>query len=65
MFLYVRMILYFVFSAFSGTGIAIYDSAAGTITFQIDDLARLITGIVGFVATFVASRIASARGGKT
>lgn len=65
MMLAVRMLLYFVFSNLAGRGFIIFDQAADSVTFQVTDLAVFIAGIVGFAATFLWSRIAKARGGKT
>lgn len=63
--LYVRMGLYLLFGVIAGNGLGVYDQAAGTITFNVNDLEPLITGIVGYGATFVWSRVAKAKGGKT
>lgn len=65
MFLYIRMALYFAFSWMAGLGYGEMDQAGGTFTISLDQSAQVLAGIGGFVATFIASRIAAARGGKT
>ena len=63
--LYIRMFLYFLSAALAGQGVAVFDAEAGTLTFQIDSLAQLLTGVTTFAGTFVTSRVAKARGGAT
>ena len=63
--LYIRMALYLVFGVLAGQGLIVFDQSAGTVTFRVEDLALLASGGVGFVATFIASRVAAMRGGKT
>lgn len=65
MMLFVRMALYALSAGMAGYGIGTYDQGAGTFTLQLDQLAEVIAGAGAFVATFIASRIAKARGGKT
>ncbi len=65
MMLFVRMALYALSAGLAGYGIGTYDAGAGTLTLQIDQLAEVIAGAGVFLATFAASRIAKARGGKT
>lgn len=66
MFLTIRMMLYFIFAALSGAGIGIsFDQTTGVVSVSVDALATVLAGIGGFVATFAASRLAKARGGKT
>ncbi len=65
MMLFVRMALYALSAGMAGYGIGTYDAGAGTLTFQIDQLAEVIAGAVAFIATFAASRIAKRRGGAT
>lgn len=61
-FLTVRMVLYFLFGAISGTGVGIhFDPATGLVSFTIDTLANLIVGAIGFVGTFAVSRVAKAK----
>lgn len=63
--LYIRMGLYLVFGVIAGNGLGVYDQAAGTITFNVNDLEPLVTGLVGYGATFIWSRFAKKAGGKT
>ena len=66
MFLTVRMILYFAFGSLSGMGLGIsFDPASGMASVHVDTLSNVLIGFGGFVATFAASRLAKARGGKT
>ena len=63
--LFIRMALYAVFAILAGQGLVIFDHDAGTVTFRIDDVVLLISGAIGFVGTFWASRVAKAKGGAT
>lgn len=63
--LYVRMIFYALCAGLAGYGVATFDPAAGTVTIQIDELAKIIVGVVGYIGTFVASRVAKKNGGAT
>jgi hypothetical protein len=63
--LYLRMVLYLVSGVIAGQGLAIFDAEAGTITFRIDDLVTVAGGAATFVATFLSSRVAKAKGGAT
>lgn len=63
--LYIRMALYALFAGVAGFGFATFDWEAGTVTFQIDEIAQMLGGAVGFVGTFWASRIAKKKGGAT
>ncbi len=65
MMLSIRMVLYFLFSALASQGVGIFDAEAGTFTFQIAHFEALVSGVIGFIATFFASRLAKARGGIT
>lgn len=66
MFLTIRMILYFAFAALAGMGIGIgFDESTGMASVHIDTLANVLVGIGAYLATFAASRLAKARGGKT
>lgn len=65
MMLFIRMVLYAVFAALAGQGVLLFDDAAGTVTFRVEDLALLIGGAAGYVLTFIGSRIAKAKGGRT
>lgn len=61
----IRMILYAASAFIAGLGWASFDETAGTLTVNIDDLAVIFGSAVTFVGTFIASRLAKARGGKT
>lgn len=65
MMLYIRMGLYLAAGILAGQGIAVFNPEAGTVTFQIDELATALAGLATFAGTFAASRIAKARGGAT
>ena len=61
----IRMTLYFLFPLIAGQGIGVFDPDAGTLTIQIDSVTPILTGAVGFAATFAAGRWAKVRGGFT
>lgn len=61
----IRMILYAICAGAAGYGLATFDPAAGTLTIQVDELAKIIGGIAGFLGTFYASRVAKRNGGNT
>lgn len=61
----IRMALYFVFSFLASQGVVMFDQAQGTVTFQIEHVVTVLSGIGGFAATFWASRIAKNKGGST
>lgn len=65
MMLYIRMALYLVSGLLAGQGLAIFDADAGTLTLKIEDLAVALSGLAAFAGTFLASRVAKVRGGKT
>lgn len=67
MMLTVRMILYALFAGLASQGIGVFDPAAETLTLtlQVESVAAVVTGALGFVGTFVSSRIAKAWGGVT
>lgn len=65
MFLAIRMILFFLFAGIAGQGIAVFDPDAGTLTFELESLTATVTGLIGFIGTFISSRWAKARGGLT
>jgi hypothetical protein len=65
MMLAIRMGLYLIFGAMAGQGLVVYDQVAGTVTFEVEHLAIGLAGLAGYAATFITSRIAKARGGKT
>ena len=65
MFLFVRMALYFVFAWLAGFGFGELDPAGSYFTVSLDQAAEIIVGVIGFIGTYIASRVAKARGGKT
>lgn len=60
-----RMVLYFVFAALASQGLVVFDAEAGTVTFRIEDLALIASGLAGYAATFWSSRMAKRNGGAT
>lgn len=64
--LFIRMLLYLLFGAIAGFGLGTFDGEAGTMTINVDSLAAVLTGIVGYVGTFVVGRVGAAlRGWRT
>ena len=63
--LFIRMVLYFLAAAAAGAGFVDYDPDAATVTANLDDLAVILGGVLTYIGTFAASRVAKARGGKT
>lgn len=61
MMLYVRMALYAICAGMAGYGLATFDPQAGTLTIDLEQLAQIVGGAAGFVATFIASRFAKNR----
>ena len=61
----IRMILYALGAGAAGAGLGSFDNETGNLTVNLDDLAVVIGGALTFAGTFVASRVAKARGGKT
>ena len=59
--LYIRMAVYALSALFAGQGLAIYDADAGTLTFQVEDIAVALGGAGVFVATFITSRFSKVR----
>jgi hypothetical protein len=57
----IRMALYALFVTLSNQGVDIYDPETDQISFQLQDLTLVLSGIVGFAATFVASRFAKVK----
>lgn len=57
----IRMILYFLSAAAASQGLAVYDEAAGTLTFEVESLAIVIGGALTFGGTFAVSRFAKLR----
>ena len=65
MFFFVRMALYFAFAGLAGFGFGELDPAGSHFTVSLDQVAEIIVGVIGFIGTYIASRVAKARGGKT
>ena len=63
--LYVRMALYLIFGIIAGNGLAVYDANEGTLTFHVDQLEPVLTGLAGYFMTFVVGRFAKAKGGAS
>ena len=59
------MVLYFFFASLSSQGVDVYDPQTGIISFHIEELVTVLTGLGGFIATFLGSRWAKKRGGAT
>ena len=64
-FLFVRMALYFVFAWLAGFGFGELDPDGSYFTVSLDQATEIIVGVIGFIGTYIASRVAKARGGKT
>lgn len=63
--LFIRMAIY-AFSAFvGGYGFATFDENSMTLTINLEQLTILLTSGATFLGTYIAGRIAKARGGKT
>ncbi|WP_370303559.1 hypothetical protein [Pseudooceanicola sp.] len=62
---YIRMVIYAIASGLTALGLATLDPVAGTITFDLNSLSLAVGGAVSFIGTFVAGRIAKARGGSS
>lgn len=63
--LFVRMVLYAVFAFLGGYGFATFDENAMTLTINLEQLTIVVTGAAAYIGTFIAGRIAKAKGGKT
>ena len=63
--LFIRMVLYLAFAGLAGAGIGSFENATGDYSVNADDLVTVIVGLAGYAGTFIASRFAKARGGKT
>ena len=60
-----RMVLYFVFAGLASQGLIVFDADAGTVTFRVEDVALIASGLAGYAATFWTSRWAKRHGGAT
>lgn len=65
MWLYIRMVMYFISASLAGQGWLEWNPHEASVKVYIDQLEPLFMGIGGFVMTFFASRFAKNRGGKT
>ena len=63
--LILRMIIYALTAGLAGYGFGTYDAQSHVYTVQVDQLAEIFGGAAGFVGTYIVSRIAKRRGGKT
>ena len=63
--LLIRMALYFLSALIAGQGVAIFNPDAGTLTFDLENVATFVGGTLTFVGTYVVGRYAKARGGLT
>lgn len=61
----IRMIAYFLFAGLASQGLLVFDQEAGTVTFKIEDISMIVTGVLGYIGTFGTSRIAKKNGGAT
>lgn len=59
--LVIRMVLYAFFTTLSNQGVDIYDPQTDRISFQVEDLALVLTGVIGFILTFISSRFAKVK----
>ena len=60
-----RMIAYLAFGALAGAGVGSFETDSGSYSVNVDDLVTVVIGLAGYAGTFIVSRIAKARGGKT
>lgn len=61
----IRMALYAVFAGLAGAEVGSFNDATGDYTVNAETVADLLIYAGGFLATFLGSRWAKARGGKT
>lgn len=63
--LFLRMaVLYPLFLYLASLGIVVFNPDTGDVTFNIQHLELVITGLVGYLGTFGFSRLAKAKGGS-
>lgn len=60
-----RMVLYFAFTTLANQGFVLFDQSAGTVTFNVTNVATLLSGLIGFAGTFAAGRFFKKVGGLT
>ena len=64
--LLIRMVLYLIGGILAGYGFAEFDNASGVLTVDMNQLAKIIGGLVTFTGTFAAGRMgARLRGWRT
>lgn len=63
--LFIRMALYVAASFIAGLGWAEYDSGAGTLTINLEQLAIAATSLLTVIGTFLAGRWGKRKGWKT
>lgn len=63
--LYIRMALYALSAGAAGYGLATFDPTTGLLTIDLNQFAQVLGGIVTFIGTFIAGRIAKRNGGAT
>ena len=59
------MAIYFVFAALASQGLVIFDAEGGTVTFEIEKVEYVLSGIGGYLGTYVISRIGKKMGWAT
>jgi hypothetical protein len=55
------MVLYAIFAGMAGLGLVDFDPSSGIVSFSVNSLEFAISGILGYIATFVASRFAKVK----
>lgn len=63
--LYLRMLFYAIFAGLAGAAIGDFDSFSGVYSISIEQVVDVVGPMVGFVVTFIFSRVAKVRGGAT
>lgn len=54
----IRMVLYFIFAGLSGNGVGTFIEDSSVYSIDVDSLAVVVAGAIGFVITFITSRFA-------
>jgi hypothetical protein len=57
----IRMVLYAMFSALATTGLVDFNADTGDVSFSLMSIELILTGAIGYVATFAASRFAKVK----
>lgn len=60
-----RMAIYFAFAALASQGLVIFDAEGGTVTFEIEKVEYVLSGIVGYLSTYGVSRVGKKLGWNT